>query len=96
MSSPRDARTGVLVVGSGGAGMSAAVAARAAGADVLVATKAALGASNTGRAQGGIQAAVGEDDSVESHFEDTLAAGHNDGDPDLVRMLTHSGPEAVA
>jgi succinate dehydrogenase / fumarate reductase flavoprotein subunit/L-aspartate oxidase len=87
---------GVLVVGSGGAGMSAAVAARAAGADVLVATKAALGASNTGRAQGGIQAAVGDDDTVESHFEDTLAAGHHDADPDLVRTLTHSGPQAIA
>lgn len=96
MSSPRDARIGVLVIGSGGAGMSAAVAARAAGAGVVVATKAALGASNTGRAQGGIQAALGEDDSVESHFEDTLAAGHNDGDPELVRTLTHSGPEAIA
>lgn len=96
VSSPEDARAGVLVIGSGGAGMSAAVEARATGAEVIVATKAALGASNTGRAQGGIQAAVGEDDSVESHFEDTLAAGHNDGDPDLVRALTHSGPQAIA
>ncbi|MEW6581253.1 MAG: FAD-dependent oxidoreductase [Actinomycetota bacterium] len=89
-------RVDVLVVGSGGAGMSAAVAAREAGATVLVATKAALGASNTGRAQGGIQAAVGDDDSVESHFEDTFAAGHRDADPRLVRVLAESGPDAVA
>ena len=76
--------------------MSAAVGARAAGASVLVATKSALGAGNTGRAQGGIQAAVGDDDSTESHFEDTFAAGHRAAAPELVRGLTESGPEAIA
>ncbi len=86
----------VLVVGSGGAGMSAAVAARRDGATVVVVTKSALGASNTGKAQGGIQAAVGADDSTEAHFEDTLAAGHDDGRPELVRALVEDGPEAIA
>ena len=86
----------VLVIGSGGAGMCAALAARQAGASVVIATKSRLGASNTGRAQGGIQAAVGADDTVESHFEDTLAAGHGEGRPDLVRTLTSGGPEAVS
>jgi L-aspartate oxidase len=90
-----DARCDVLVVGSGGAGMSAAVAAREAGASVLVATKSALGASNTGRAQGGIQAAVGEDDSIESHFADTFAAGHRTARPELVRRLVEGGPAAI-
>ena len=85
----------VLVVGSGGAGCSAALAAREAGASVLVATKSALGASNTGRAQGGIQAALGDDDSVESHAEDTFAAGHRTARPELVRGLTHSAPGAI-
>ena len=75
--------------------MSAAVAARAAGASVTLITKSALGASNTGRAQGGIQAAIGDGDSVQSHFVDTLAAGHNDGTPELVRLLTEGGPEAI-
>jgi L-aspartate oxidase len=93
---PSDARSDVLVVGSGGAGMAAALAARAAGASVVVATKSALGAGNTGRAQGGIQAAIGDDDSIESHFEDTFAAGHRDARPELVRGLTESGPDAVA
>ncbi|MBM3664773.1 MAG: FAD-binding protein, partial [Actinobacteria bacterium] len=67
-----------------------------AGASVIVITKSALGASNTGRAQGGIQAAIGADDSTEDHFEDTLAAGHNDGDPALVRTLVEGGPDAIA
>jgi len=85
----------VLVVGSGGAGMSAAVAAREAGATVLVVTKSALGASNTGRAQGGIQAAVGPDDATQDHLEDTFAAGHEDADPALVRTLVEGGPDAI-
>ncbi len=90
-----DTRCDVLVVGSGGAGMSAAVAARDLGAAVVVITKAALGASNTGRAQGGIQAAVGGDDTTGDHLEDTLAAGHGDGDPALVRTLVEGGPGAI-
>ena len=56
-----ESRCDVLVVGSGGAGMSAAVAACEQGADVPVITKSALGAPNTGRAEGGIQAALGAD-----------------------------------
>lgn len=91
-----DGRCDVLVVGSGGAGMSAAVVARDLGATVTVITKSALGASNTGRAQGGIQAAVGVDDTTTDHYEDTFAAGHGDGDPILVRTLVEGGPDAVA
>ena len=86
----------MLVVGSGGAGMSAALAARTTGATVVIATKSALGASNTGRAQGGIQAAVGAGDTVDSHFEDTFAAGHHDAEPELVRTLVAGGPDAIA
>ena len=89
-------RCDVLVVGSGGAGMSAAIAAREAGASVIVITKSALGASNTGRAQGGIQAAVGPDDTTDDHFADTFAAGHGDADPDLARTLVEGGPDAIA
>ncbi len=75
--------------------MSATVVARAAGSSVIVATKSALGASNTGRAQGGIQAAVGDGDTVESHYEDTFAAGHRDAVPGLARTLVDGGPEAI-
>ncbi len=76
--------------------MSAAISAAEAGASVIVATKSALGAGNTGRAQGGIQAAMGEDDSTESHYEDTFAAGHRAARPELVRQLTEGGPDAIA
>ena len=62
---------------------------------MIVATKSALGASNTGRAQGGIQAAVGDGDTVASHFEDTFAAGHRDALPELVQTLVDGGPEAI-
>lgn len=75
--------------------MSAAVAARDAGARVVLVTKSALGASNTGRAQGGIQAAVGPDDSTQDHLDDTFAAGHEHADPALVRTLVEGGPGAI-
>lgn len=91
-----DARADVLVVGSGGAGMSAAIAARSAGATVTVVTKSALGAGNTGRAQGGLQAAIGDDDSPGLHCEETFAAGHRAARPELVRALTDNAPDAVA
>ena len=96
MTSLSDARADVLVVGSGGAGMSAVLSATRAGADVIVTTKSALGAGNTGKAQGGIQAAIGDDDSTESHYEDTFAAGHHAARPELVRQLTDGGPDAIA
>lgn len=86
----------MLVIGSGGAGMSAAIAARDAGASTLIVTKSALGASNTGRAQGGIQAAVGQGDTTDSHYADTYAAGHDAADPELVRTLVEGGPDAIA
>jgi L-aspartate oxidase len=62
------ASTDVLVIGGGGAGCAAALAAAAVGAKVILATKLRLGDSNTVMAEGGIQAAVGADDSPQKHF----------------------------
>jgi aspartate oxidase len=76
--------------------MSAVLSARRAGAEVIVTTKSALGAGNTGKAQGGIQAAIGDDDSTASHYEDTFAAGHRAARPELVRQLAEGGPDAIA
>src|SRR5881409_3315448 len=87
--------TDVLVVGSGIAGLSVALHA-AQFARVLVVTKREGHESNTNYAQGGIAAALGEDDSLELHERDTLACGSGICDPDAVRVLVEEGPGEIA
>jgi aspartate oxidase len=89
-------QTDVLVVGSGAAGLAAAVAAERAGARVVLATKGSLQANNSSKAQGGIQAAVGPDDSPEQHAQDVVASSHGTADPALVAVLTGEAPSAIA
>jgi L-aspartate oxidase len=84
----------VLVVGSGVAGLSTALAVPA-GRSVLVATKGRLGHSATRYAQGGIAAVTGPGDSVAEHVADTLAAGAGLCDPVAVRMLVEEGGQAI-
>ena len=60
----------VLVVGSGASGLAAAVSAERAGASVALATKGSIQSCNSAKAQGGIQAAFGADDSPEIHAAD--------------------------
>lgn len=84
-----------LVIGSGVAGLRAA-AALAAHGSVLVLTKAGEPTeSNTGYAQGGIAAPVGDDDSAELHARDTEAAGDGLCDPEAVRVLVDDAAAAV-
>ncbi len=92
----------VLVLGSGVAGLSAAVrlAAPLTGPDpglrVGVLTKAELSQSATRWAQGGVAAALGGDeDSTDLHLADTLAAGAGLCDPEAVRVLVDEGPGRV-
>jgi succinate dehydrogenase / fumarate reductase flavoprotein subunit/L-aspartate oxidase len=85
----------VLVLGGGGAGCVAALTAARAGARVLLATKLRIGDGNTVMAEGGIQAAVGPEDSLQRHFEDTLRAGHFKADKALVAALVGDGPDAI-
>src|SRR5690349_20691518 len=66
----------VLVVGSGAAGLAAAVSADRAGARVAIATKGSLQANNSSKAQGGIQAAFAADDSPEQHAQDVWTSSH--------------------
>jgi L-aspartate oxidase len=83
-----------VVVGSGVAGITAALAARQAGS-VLLVTKARLQDGSTRWAQGGIAAALGVGDTPEAHLTDTLVAGAGVCDEDAVRILVTEGPAAV-
>lgn len=85
----------VLVVGSGAAGLAAAVSADRAGARVAIATKGSLQANNSSKAQGGIQASFGEDDSPEQHAQDVWTSSHETADMRLVEVLTADAPAAI-
>ena len=83
-----------LVIGSGIAGLRAAISLADAG-DVVVLTKADPRESNTGYAQGGIAAAVGDDDSPDLHARDTIAAGDGLCLESAVDVLVREGPRYV-
>ena len=85
----------VLVIGSGASGLAAAVSAAGAGARVAVATKGTLQANNSSKAQGGIQAALGPDDSPERHAEDVWRSSHETADRRLVDVLTSEAAAAI-
>jgi L-aspartate oxidase len=85
----------VLVVGSGASGLAAAVSAERAGARVALTAKGALQSCNSAKAQGGIQAAFGDDDSPEQHAEDVWQSSHETADRRLVEILTGEAPGAI-
>ncbi|HWJ08001.1 MAG TPA: L-aspartate oxidase [Nocardioides sp.] len=88
-------RADVVIVGSGIAGLTAALRLRAHVDKVLVVTKDVLSAGSTQWAQGGIAAALGPEDTPDQHEVDTLVAGAGACDLDAVRVLVNEGPEAV-
>src|SRR3989441_12979613 len=85
----------VLVIGSGASGLAAAVSAHRAGASVGLATKGSLQSCNSAKAQGGIQAAFGDDDSPETHADDVWRSSHETADRRLVEILTSEAPGAI-
>ncbi|WP_018684522.1 L-aspartate oxidase [Actinokineospora enzanensis] len=100
MSDPRwEARADLVVVGTGVAGLTAALRAQALGLQVLVVTKAAAEDGNTRWAQGGVAVVLpgehDEGDSVDRHVADTLVAGAGLCDEDAVREIIAGGPAAV-
>jgi len=85
---------GVLILGGGLAGLSAALSAAPAKVLLLTAAPIAQGCSSAW-AQGGMAVAVGEDDDPALHAADTVAAGAGLVDPDMARLLAEEGPAAV-
>jgi L-aspartate oxidase len=84
-----------IIIGSGIAGLYAALQAREHGS-VLILTKGSVEDTNTRYAQGGIAAAIGENDSAELHYRDTIAAGAGLCDPEAVRILVEEAPDRIA
>jgi len=90
-----DSRADVVVIGTGVAGLAAALAAHRRGSSVMVLSKA--GKTATHYAQGGIAVVLpATDDSVDAHVADTVAAGGGLCDPDAVRSIVAEGYAAVA
>ena len=85
----------VLVVGSGAAGLTAALN-LAEDREVAVIAKGALGEGATGWAQGGIAAVLEEGDSFEAHINDTMIAGAGLNDREVVEHVVESAPQAIA
>ena len=82
----------MLIVGAGLAGLRAAIAASDAGADVALVTKVHPVRSHTCCAQGGINGALGDDDSWEAHMFDTVKGSDYLGDQDAIEVMTREAP----
>ncbi len=88
----------LLIIGSGGAGLTAALNAKEAGLSVSVVTKTLPTGAQTAMAQGGMNAALGniEPDNIESHIQDTLKSAHGLADADMVKLLCEQAPDVIA
>jgi len=85
----------VVVVGGGGAGLRAAIAAHEAGADVAIVSKLHPVRSHTGAAEGGINVSLHDDDSDELHAYDTMKGSDYLGDAPAIETLARDTPEEV-
>ena len=88
----------VLVIGSGGAGLRAAIEAKQSGVEVTVIGKRKKEDVHTVLAAGGINAAFGnvdKDDSWKQHFADTMIEGYNLAEPRMVELMAKEAPELV-
>ena len=94
--------TDVVIIGAGGAGMTAAIEAFDAGANVILFEKMAFPGGNTVRSKGGLNAAETSTqkemkitDSVKDFYEDTMKGGKNINDPEVVKYFTENSAETV-
>lgn len=97
-----DTETDIVIVGAGGAGMTAAIEATKLGAKVILLEKMGVVGGNTNSATGGLNASetsiqkkLGIEDSNAQYYEDTMKGGHNLNDPLLVREMTEKSAEIV-
>lgn len=91
----RTIETDILIIGSGGSGLRAALAANEAGARVLVVAKEALKDAHTGWAMGGVNVAMKAPATPEQHFEDTIKGGWYINNYKLARIFAHEMPERI-
>lgn len=98
----RTVRLDVVVIGGGNAGLAAATEASAAGAKVVLLEKMSFLGGNTLRSGGAYnsvdpvrQSKQGIEDSIQKHYEQTLAGGDNAADPALVRIFAEGAPEGL-
>ena len=101
-SSDADLDRDVIIIGAGGAGLSAAIAAHEAGADVLVLEKMPIAGGNTTRATGGMNAAETKfqealdiEDSVDLFVEETMKGGYDKANEELVRYMAENSADAI-
>ena len=87
----------ILIIGSGGAGLSAALSAKQHGANVQVVGKSYPTASQTSMAQGGMNAALGNvtPDSIQAHINDTLKSAHGICKEDMVKAMCQDAPNSI-
>jgi len=90
----REVLDGVLILGAGLAGLSAAIAA-APRQVVIIAPEPLMSGCSSAWAQGGVAVALSPDDDPEQHAQDTISAGAGLVDPAMARLLTREGPDAV-
>ena len=91
-------KTDLLIIGSGGAALSAALEAKRAGIGTLVVSEGYPTRSQTCMAQGGINAALGnvEPDSIEMHIADTIKASGGIASEKMIRKMCENAPETIA
>ena len=92
---PHSQNYDVLIIGSGGAGLSLALKLADHSLRIAVLSKFSLTMASTYYAQGGISAVFGADDSLESHIDDTLDAGAGLCDPEIVRLTVTHGKSSI-
>ncbi|MDF2523133.1 MAG: flavocytochrome c, partial [Clostridiales bacterium] len=97
-----DATTDIVIIGSGGAGLTAAIEASMDGAKVIVVEKNSFMGGNTNYATGGLNAAgtkyqeaKGVQDSAELFYKDTMKGGHDLNDPELLKVLSEKSADAI-